>query len=185
MQILGALESPENHKAQLQDGVISPWGLFSATGETLQPWIRENFPLEQGTPTLPSLPELWGCLGAGCEGAAGQARLHTQGCWGWDQPSPNHPSAHISSEVPTLAQSPVVQLPITSPRVFSSLPETGSFALGPVGANGDANPLVGSWESSNLPSFHWEGRGARGGSLSVPGRSSTVLFLGPVEICLF
>lgn len=77
MQILRALESPENHKAQLQDGVISPWGLLSATGETLQPWIRENFPLEKGAPTLPSLPEPWGCLGAGCEGAAGQGRACT------------------------------------------------------------------------------------------------------------
>lgn len=73
MQILGALESLENHKTQLQDGVISPWGLFSATGETLQPWIRESFPLAKRCPNpAPHFPSPGDASGPGAREQRGR-----------------------------------------------------------------------------------------------------------------
>lgn len=133
MQILGALESLENHKTQLQDGVISPWGLFSATGETLHPWIRESFPLGKRCPNpAPPFPEPWGRLGAGCEGAEGQARLHTRGCWAASSPRLVTLQLTLAANSPPLLGapsrgSPSPPHPTTSGEIF--LPLAGDRLL--------------------------------------------------------
>lgn len=48
-------------------------------------------------------------------GSRGAGTLAHTGMLGCEQSSPGHPSAHISSKLPTLAWSPIAWLPITSP----------------------------------------------------------------------
>lgn len=160
-----------------------PLGIFLATGYSPAPDM-EKFPLEErGAPTLPLFLSPGGALGPG-------GREHSQGFGAVSSPCLTSLQLTLAAKSPPLlgallCRSPSLPHPTTTVTNFLLLARDWPVGIGLVGAGGGENPHAGSWESSSFPDFHWEGQGARGGSPSMPGRSFTTLFLGPVEICLF
>lgn len=143
-------------------GLSQPWGLCDSRK-------KENSHLGKKCPSVPLLPKLGGTRGTRREAAA-------------ELPEKSIPRLislqfTLAALVPTLAQSPTTQLPTASlPPVGQLLTLLETISLGEKSQQWELEKL---WPSSFAP---WRGRE---GSLSVPGKSSSILFLGPVATCLF
>lgn len=160
-----------------------PLGIFLATEYSPAPDMEKFPPEERGAPTLPPVPEPRGCLGARRVGALAGIGAVSSPCLTSLQLTLAAKSPPLLGAL--LCRSPSLPHLATTVTNFLLLARDWPVGIGLVGAGGRENPHAGSWESSSLPDFHWEGQGARGGSPSTSGRSFTTLFLGPVEICLF